>query len=66
LAGITQRIIDLLSLAYLITIFFVISYMFFGCSPTGIEVIPGKSIMVRFGHVEEKMFKTIGTSFMIL
>lgn len=36
--------------------------MFFGCSPTGIDVIPGRSTIVRLGQFAEKMFNTIGIS----
>lgn len=36
--------------------------MFLGWSPTGMEVIPGKSTIVRFGQVAENIFKTIGKS----
>lgn len=36
--------------------------MFFGWSPTGIDVIPGKSTTVRLGQWGEKIFKTIGMS----
>lgn len=36
--------------------------MFLGCSPTGIEVIPGRSTIVRLGQFGEKTFKTIGIS----
>jgi hypothetical protein len=40
----------------------VISYIFFGWSPTGIDVIPGKSTIVKFGHELEKIFNIIGLS----
>jgi len=40
--------------------------MSLGCYPTGIEVIPGKSTMVRFGHDLENIFKMIGLSIICL
>lgn len=36
--------------------------MFFGCSPTGIDVIPGKSTIVKLGQSGENTFNTIGMS----
>jgi hypothetical protein len=39
--------------------------MFLGCSPTGMEVIPGKSTMVRLGQELEKIFKIMGISLII-
>lgn len=38
--------------------------MFAGCFPTGIEVIPGKSTIVRLGQLLEKIFNIIGLSIM--
>ena len=32
------------------------------CPPTGMEVIPGKSTMVRFGHDLEKILRMMGLS----
>lgn len=79
-AGITQRIIVLESSTYLKknlqknsrreiydkAIDFVICSIFFGCSEpdNGIRVIPGKSIIVRSGHVEENIDKTMGFAIM--
>lgn len=40
--------------------------MSLGWSPTGMEVIPGKSMTVRLGHDFEKTFNTIGLSTMLL
>ena len=40
--------------------------MSLGWSPTGMEVIPGKSMTVRLGHDFEKTFSTMGLSTMIL
>src|SRR5574343_466603 len=40
--------------------------MFLGWSPTGILVIPGKSIKVRSGQVQEKIVKIIGSSMIFL
>ena len=40
--------------------------IFLGWLPTGIEVIPGKSTIVKFGHDPEKIFNTIGLSIMSL
>ena len=39
--------------------------MFLGCSPTGMEVMPGRSTIVRLGQAGEKMFRTMGISLMI-
>ena len=47
LAGMTHRMIVLSSLQYLVTISLVIFSMSFGWFPTGIFVIPGRSIRVR-------------------
>jgi hypothetical protein len=38
--------------------------MFLGWSPTGIEVIPGKSTKVRLGQLGEKMLRMMGLSTM--
>lgn len=53
---------DLFSEMYLRAIFLVISYMLLGCPPTGIDVIPGRSTMVRVGQDLEYMFNTMGLS----
>ena len=52
-AAITHKIIVRGSSIYLLAIFFVISSIFSGCLPTGTLVIPGKSIIVKSGHVLE-------------
>lgn len=63
-AGITHKIIVLLSLHYLVHISLVIYLIFVGCSlpAIGILVIPGKSIKVKSGHVYEYIVKIIGSS----
>ena len=65
LAGITHKMIDLLSLMYRRAMSLVTSQMFLGCLPTGMEVMPGKSTIVRLGQVAEKMLRTMGMSLMI-
>ena len=40
--------------------------MLLGCSPTGIDVIPGKSTMVRLGHDFEKILRMMGLSMICL
>ena len=57
---------DLFSEMYLSAIFLVTSLMFCGCPPTGIEVIPGRSTIVRLGQDPEKILSTIGWSIMSL
>lgn len=66
LAGRTQRIIVLGSPQYLAAIFLVTFSISGSCPAIGILVIPGKSTMVRSGHVCEKIFRTIGLSMIFL
>jgi hypothetical protein len=64
LAGRTQRMIVRGSPQYLAAMFFV-TFSISGSYPAiGILVIPGKSTMVRSGHVCEKILRTIGLSIM--
>jgi len=64
LAGRTHKIIVLESPQYLAAIPLV-TFSILGSYPSiGILVIPGRSTIVKSGHVWEKMFKTIGLSIM--
>ena len=65
-AAMTHKIIVKGSSAYLLAISFVICSIFFGWSPIGTLVTPGKSTKVRSGHVCEYTFNTIGLSTIFL
>lgn len=66
LAGRTQRMIVLGSLTYLWAIPLVIYSILASWPSIGILVIPGKSIMVKSGHVWEYTVNTIGLSTIFL
>ena len=65
-AAITHNIIVKGSSTYLLAMSFVICSMFFGWSPMGTLVTPGKSTKVKSGQVCEYTFKTIGLSIIFL
>ena len=61
-AGITVRMIVLGSSIYLLAISLVIFSIFSFCPLMGIRVMPGKSIRVRSGQLDENIVKRIGLS----
>lgn len=66
LAGITHSMIVLGSYMYFFIIFVVTSNMLFAWPSIGILVKPGRSIIVKFGQLEEYISKMIGKSMIFL